>query len=485
MKRVFNIKGMTCNSCANHIEEALKDKVNNVEASFSRGDVFVDFDSEKVSEGEIKDIIKDTGYDVEESSENKLVVIDDKVHPKKTGGKGGWIILTFSSVLLIYLLYSLFGSSLQSLDFDFSSLENNASLFLLFFAGLLTGFHCVSMCGGFIVSYTAKNALEGHKSFLQHVIYGGSKTISYTIIGGLFGLIGSFFVFSPTLRGGIAIFAGIFMIFYSFSMMGFGFFRRFQFNPKFLRNISGKKYSGVYFGPMMTGLLTGLFIACGPLQALYIYAAGTANPIQGGLSLMVFSLGTLPVLLGFGGLTNVISHKATKKILKVSAVIVLILGLIMLNRGLALTGSGYDFKSIVASKSLDATGNFIDSEGYQVIEMDVTRYGYEPDNFVLHKGVPVKWVIDGKELTGCNRAIQVPKLDLSFDIEKGKQTIEFTPEEEGVISWSCWMGMIPGTFVVTSNGSASQDQIQEASKQAVPKGGGCGCGGGGGNVCGV
>ena len=77
---------------------------------------------------------------------------------------------------------------------------------------------------------TAKNAIKGHKSFYQHLVYGGSKTISYTIIGAIFGLIGSFFVFSPALRGGIAIFAGLFMIAYSLSMFGFAFFRKFKFN---------------------------------------------------------------------------------------------------------------------------------------------------------------------------------------------------------------------------------------------------------------
>jgi plastocyanin domain-containing protein len=60
----------------------------------------------------------------------------------------------------------------------------------------------------------------------------------------------------------------------------------------------------------------------------------------------------------------------------------------------------------------------------------------------------VKWVIDGKEITECNKAIQVPQLDLSFNIQPGLQTIEFTPTTAGVIPWSCWMGMIDGSFIV-------------------------------------
>jgi hypothetical protein len=188
-------------------------------------------------------------------------------------------------------------------------------------------------------------------------------------------------------------------------------------------------------------------------------------------------------MLGFCGAANVISHKSTKRILQLSAIIVLILGLIMLNRGLALTGTGYDMNSITA-EARGISGNMdqakIDSEGYQVIEMDVTRSGWEPDEFVLQKDIPVRWVINGKEITGCNNAIQVPKLGLEFDIKKGEQVIEFTPTQEGVIPWSCWMGMIPGSFIVTDDGTASQDQLKQASKVASSGGGcggGCGCGG--------
>ena len=284
------------------------------------------------------------------------------------------------------------------------------------------------------------------------------------------------------------------MVFYSMSMFGFKFFRRFQFNPKFLSKVASKKYKGAYFGPMMTGLLNGLFIACGPLQALYIYAAGTGSPMQGGISLMAFGLGTLPVMLGFGGVANILSSKATRKILKLSAIIVLILGLIMLNRGLALTGTGYDYNSIVKGvKGIDvSTSNvYIDYEGYQIIKMDVTRYGWEPDSFVLKKDIPVKWVINGKEINGCNNAIQVPRLNLKFDVNPGEQVIEFIPTEDGVITWSCWMGMIPGTFIVTDDGTASQTEINSAQQQKASAGGSCGgscgsptCGGGTPSGCG-
>jgi len=198
---------------------------------------------------------------------------------------------------------------------------------------------------------------------------------------------------------------------------------------------------------------------------------------------MVFGIGTLPVMLIFGGVANVLSHTATKKILKISAIVVLILGLIMLNRGLALTGTGYDFTSLKSKfTSSSSTNGIVLENGYQIIKMDVTAKGWSPNKFVLQKDVPVKWIINGKELTSCNKAIQVPSLNLKFDIKKGEQTIEFTPTKEGIISWSCWMGMIQGTFIVTKDGTSTPEQLSQASPKTS---GSCGCGGGSGGSCGV
>jgi LysM repeat protein len=126
----------------------------------------------------------------------------------------------------------------------------------------------------------------------------------------------------------------------------------------------------------------------------------------------------------------------------------------MINRGLILTGTGYDLQSAVTSASsklglAETPHPTSPVEGsVQTIRMDVLESRYEPNHFVLRQGVPVKWVIDGKEVTECNRRIIVPKLGLEFDIKPGVQTIEFTPTETGVIPWSCWMGMKHGQFEV-------------------------------------
>jgi sulfite exporter TauE/SafE len=396
---------------------------------------------------------------------------------------------------------------------ELPQISQNMGYGLLFAVGLLTGFHCIAMCGGFVVSYTAKDAQEGRKSYKSHMLYGAGKTVSYTIIGAAFGLLGSIIAFTPAIRGVAGILAGLFLILFGLKMLNIiPALRKIQFRtPKFLARFVGKQTTNKNTSPLMIGLLNGLMIACGPLQAIYIMAAGTGSMLEGAKLLFVFALGTLPVMLGFGYLASFISSKMTHNILKASGAIVILLGVIMLNNGLVLTGSGYDFGTVVSgvktAGGLQNNGIETDTvstktpllnNGYQEIRMDVTRTGWEPDAFVLKKGVPVRWIITGKEITNCNKAIQVPKYNLNFDIKQGEQTIEFTPTEEGTVRWSCWMGMIQGSFIVKDDiTQVTQQEIQDTAntqstgscgmssggscsvKLGSSGSGGCGCGCGG------
>ncbi len=420
---------------------------------------------------------------------------DDETVEVKPGQIFGWLFAIAGIVLVGYFILNILsGASLPELS-------QNMSYGLLFMVGLITGFHCVAMCGGFVVSYTAKGAEEKVKPHWLHLSYGLGKLISYTTIGALFGLLGSFIAFTPTMRGVVGIIAGIFLVLYGLTMLNiFPFLRKVRIkSPGFINRFLGKQ--SAHSSPFIVGLLNGLMIACGPLQAMYILAAGTGSAVEGAKFLFIFALGTLPAMIGFGYIASYISGKMKSKLMLVSGMIIMILGLVMLNNGLTLTGSGYDFKSVAgsisgigpsalasgSSQGQTASGNIaVLKDGYQEIYMDVTRSGYEPNTFLLKKGVPVKWIINGRELNGCNNAIQVPKYNLQFDVKKGTQTIEFTPDKSETVTFSCWMGMIRGTFIVKDNINSNDASVKaEVAKvaAATPKGASCG-GGGGGCGCG-
>jgi len=295
------------------------------------------------------------------------------------------------------------------------------------------------------------------------------------------------------MRGVAGILAGAFLIIFGLKMLDlFPSLRKLSIRmPSFMDRFVSKETKAYKNNPLVIGLLNGLMIACGPLQAIYVMAAGTGDVFEGAKMLFAFGLGTLPVMLGFGYVTSIISKRATHRILKASGVIVIVLGIIMVNRGLALTGTGYDFNSLTTNlfpfAAADNSGSegarLVPAEGFQEIRMEVNRYGWTPDKFVLKKDVPVRWFINGKELNGCNNAIQVPKLGLNFNIRQGEQMIEFTPTESGTIPWSCWMGMIPGVFIVKDEVDGESIGT-ELNTVVVPKGGSCG-GSCGGSTCGL
>jgi len=340
---------------------------------------------------------------------------------------------------------------------DMPGLRRDMSYGFLFMIGFLTSFHCVGMCGPLILSYVAKNATKGHKTYSAHFLYGIGKTLSYTLIGALLGAFGSVVAFTPYAQGAVGVAAGIFLILFGLHMLGvFPALSHFQIRtPAFVMRFVGKEYRK-RSNPFVIGLLNGLMVICGPLQAMYVMAAGTGSWTQGAAIMFFFGIGTLPLLLSFGFLTSLISANLTPKILKASGFIVIILGAIMLNRGLAVTGTGVDFNTLVVRVSQKLSPTVTESpstDAEQSIYMEVLETGYSPNRFILRKGVPVKWIINVKELTECNKVILVPQYGLRIKLQPGIQVFEFTPTETGevVVPWSCWMGMLHGTFITADN----------------------------------
>ncbi len=507
----LSTRGMHCPGCEKIIEKAALslNGIKSVKSNLINEQTTIEFDESITNLDNIKKAIDNKGYQCE-------TIDTQKKEPQESYSDGEYYSIPKinSKYLLIagsiLFLLGLFWVIKYSFSFNFPGITPGMGLALIFVVGILTSFHCVGMCGGFVLSYTTKEAMNENQTkksrFISHLKYGLGKTITYTLLGALFGLLGSFIAFTPGFKGVTALIAGLFLIAYGLNMLNmFPWLRKLQWRgPKFISNINSEAL-GKNKGPFIIGLLNGLMIACGPLQAMLIYSAGTASIIQGAIAMFVFGLGALPLMLGFGSIATILGSKFTHRVLKVSAFVVIIMGIVMINRGLTLTGTGYDFNTLLTSVSAYSSNSItgaavgVDTQiedGYQEIRMEVNRYGWSPDKFVLEKGVPVKWIIDGKEISGCNNAIQVPKLGLNFDIKPGLQTIEFTPKESGTIPWSCWMGMIQGVFIVKedidlSNTAEVQKELDNAPKQAggscggdcggsacgVAKGGSCGCGG--------
>ncbi len=470
---VLHAHGMHCHGCEHIIEVSVRKLpgVRNVKADYPSETVSVVFDPNAVDLSAIRAAIEQSGY--------RTYELDDPARRRGPLFRLAGLVAGLAGILLIIFFDTEWISRGGEPD-----IAQHPSLDLIFLLGLLTGFHCVGMCGGFVLGYTADDAAEGRRSYLSHFLYGAGKTLSYTLFGAAFGLLGAFVAFTPLLRGAAGICAGLFLIVFGLNMLGlFAPLRRFRFGlPASLQAFVFREQGRARHRPFLIGLLNGLMIACGPLQAMYVMAAGTGSGIEGAKMLFAFGVGTLPVLLSFGVLATLVSGALTHRLLRVSGVIVVVLGAVMINRGLILTGSGYDLRSAIASleranappRSEAPFSTLVPSAkaphpAFQTIRMDVVKSGYAPNHFVLERGLPVKWVIDGKDVTTCNHRIVVPGLNLEFDVKPGLQTIEFTPDKVGRIPWSCWMGMLHGDFEVVEppqNIAASPEATEDGAAAA-------------------
>lgn len=106
---------------------------------------------------------------------------------------------------------------------------------------------------------------------------------------------------------------------------------------------------------------------------------------------------------------------------------------------------------------------------YQEVAIDLGARSYEP--ITVQKGVPVRFVINAEAsaLNGCNNAVVIPAFNLKQKLTEGENLIEFTPQEVGVLPYSCWMGMIDSTITVVDQlpGAAAAPAVAEPPAQSA------------------
>ena len=429
IKNTFKVKGMFCTGCENRIQNKLKTLkgVTAVQASFNQEEVFLEYDEKEVTPQKIKEVLDELGYelqlDANQKTQNNLQIIS---------------ILVI--ILAIYIICSHLG--LLNIFNIFPSIENTMSYGMIFVVGLLTSVHCIAMCGGINLSQSVLSAKNNGKVLKSNLYYNLGRVISYTVIGGLVGFIGSVITLKGSLKGAILILAGIIMLIMSLNMLGvFSSLRKFQIRmPKKLTNVLNKSKKGR--SSFYIGLVNGL-MPCGPLQSMQIYALSTGSFFGGAFSMFLFSIGTVPLMFGFGLAASKLNKKFASKMLTVSAIIIFILGLGMLKNGFSLSGINIPIYSSNAGKQA------ILVDDHQEVTTEVDYGSYE--SLKVQKDIPVIWNIyipEGK-LNGCNGEIIVSEYDIDIKLKEGDNLVEFTPTRAGIVPYSCWMGMIHSFITVT------------------------------------
>ena len=469
-KTTIFVVDMTCSSCEARISKTVKalDGVAAVQVSLKGGRVDLEYDDEKTTIVTIKAAIEKIGY-----------TIGNNRNASTTIAVGIGIFL-----VALYMIASAAGL--------FNAIPTiNASLGygMLFIVGILTSVHCVAMCGGIALSQSVAK-LEGEqmsmdgssaapaegkiKKLLPGLLYNGGRVVSYTVVGGLVGALGAAFSFSPVMKGIIAAAAGLFMVLLGLKMLGAfsGLPRMSRIIPASLRSAAGRFSSALgKRGPFAVGILNGL-MPCGPLQTMQLYALGTGSFFAGALSMFIFSVGTVPLMLVFSLAAAFIPKKFVPVMVKASAVLVMFLGVITLGRAAALSGialpeipvlgtgltrfsAGIPGIQVADQPGSRTAGGLVRAtlqDGVQTVLTDFGSSGYYMP-FAVQAGIPVKWTIrvtaDG--LNGCNNPITIPSYGIRETLVPGDNLIEFTPKKEGVIAYTCWMGMISSRITVVKD----------------------------------
>lgn len=321
----IHVSDMYCISCESDIEESLieLDGVLFVKANYSKSMVNVCFDTDRTNLIAIQALCASKGYTLILQPESK---------------KHNIVKIFISFLALTCLVLILILSRQNVIKFNLPEINSQMGYGMIFIVGLFTGLHCVGMCGSFIIGYTARDAGNGRSLFRSHLLYGTGKIVSYGLFGAIFGFVGSIFQITPFISGLSISLAGAFLIIYGLNMLNiFSVFKSIRLKlPISLSKYVNKK-SRKSRSPLYIGFFSGFILGCGPLQVMYVMAAGNGDPLEGAFFLMLFGLGTLPALLAFGFLARILSNVMTRRFLYASGVILLVLGSIMFNKGISKT----------------------------------------------------------------------------------------------------------------------------------------------------
>lgn len=445
MKKTIHIKGMTCKSCEVMLERDLKkiEGINKVSVSHTKGT------AELYSKGEI-DTEQATKI-IEEHEEYKVIEEHEKKKKIKKIERG---LMDYAILGSLFLMVGVFAWILKEIEITrfFPQFGENVNVIIALILGFVASLStCLALVGGIVLSFGEAYPIQEDRKhpwmsrLTPHLYFHAGRIGGFAILGGLLGLIGSKLNYSVQFTGVITIVVAIVMLYIGLQVLGFvpniaklGFTL-----PKGLAHkVDALKESDHHLMPIIIGALT-FFVPCGFTQTMQLAAVASGSFITGALIMAAFGLGTMPVLLGIGFGSSYASKDRFGILNELIAVIIIFFALYSLNSGLVLAGSSFSLQSFGGGESTIST---VTGEE-QVVKMNVD-WVFDPIEFTIKKGVPVRWEIEGINVSGCTNEIVIPKLGISKKIKKGLNVVEFTPEKTGDIPFTCWMGMAGGVFHV-------------------------------------
>lgn len=208
----------------------------------------------------------------------------------------------------------------------------NTALFIsAFVLGISSSFHCLGMCGPMVMAVPFSQSKLKH---LHLTIYLLSKAIAYAIMGSVLGILGlGLFLFEWQQM--ISIVAGIMILVVAF----YPILKNFKAISPF-RNTTIRLFQKIsqepkwYYYPML-GFLNG-WLPCGMVYVALTTALISGDPIDGGVAMFLFGIGTAPVLFLTVVLKNRLSMQWRLRLKPMTTILTVTVGLLLILRGLNL-----------------------------------------------------------------------------------------------------------------------------------------------------
>ena len=192
------------------------------------------------------------------------------------------------------------------------TVSDEMSYGLIFAIGLVASVSsCMAVAGGLLVAVAAKyndmsRDLTSFQRLQPHLYFNAGRIVSYTLLGGAIGALGSTLTLSPEITGILSIAASAVMILLGLQMLRLfpALTRLVPTMPKALshriHDFAERETKG---GAFVLGAAT-FFLPCGFTQALQLYVLAKASFVVGALTMLAFSVGTLPALLSLSAMSS-------------------------------------------------------------------------------------------------------------------------------------------------------------------------------------
>lgn len=464
----YYIDGMHCSSCEILIEKKfLKEKnVQMADASLSKGYVWFQYEGEKPSVDLLTGKFKGQGYIFSERKfereknapifkvVNKSLIINKKK-------LGGLINILLATTFIIFAFRFIQNSSIASNIV----LNSNSSYFSFFIFGIIAGLSsCAALIGGLLLSLSKQWSemyidLDSKAQRLKpFVMFNIGRLVSFILLGGLLGLIGSSLGISldraPVPTAIVVILVSLVMFVLGLQMLGVQWAYKVKIAlPKFITNkvSSEDKFKGKYM-PFLVGALT-FFLPCGFTLIAQGLALASGSFLSGSLMMFAFALGTFPIL----AIISLTSVNVTQKpklnafFSNVAGILVLLFAIYNFNSQLNVLGlkSFNDIKLPSITKETktetNQTNAEIDEEGNQLIKIKAVGFQYIPlSGTIIKSNTPTKLIVDNQGIEGCGVYMAARGLMSNYIyLKAGENVVDIPNPVKGTYKITCSMGMVP------------------------------------------